>query len=328
MKFGSEVGGAMLDRRDFLMTTLVASMTAADGQVNAQSPRLFPGFTARRIQTSGAAIHTLVGGSGPPLLLIHGYPQTHVEWHKLAPTLAQRFTVVMTDLRGYGDSSKPSDGDNHANYSKRAMALDHVEVMRALGHERFAVVGHDRGGRVAWRMCVEHPDRVSRAAILDIVPLPYSMVTREFATQYFHWFFLIQPAPFPETLIGNNAEYYLRSRFQRPTGGTGAVTDEAFAEYLRCFKDPATIHATCEDYRAGASIDLKHDEADLDKKIQCPLLTLWGERGPMARIYDVLKIWKERGVNVSGKGMPAGHFVPEDAPEQLFKEILSFLAAR
>ena len=153
----------MLDRRDFLLTTLVASMTAADVQVNAQSPRLFPGFTARRIQTSGAVIHTLAGGSGPPLLLIHGYPQTHVEWHKLAPTLAQRFTVVATDLRGYGDSSKPSDGDNHVNYSKRAMALDQVEVMRALGHERFAVVGHDRGGRVAWRMCVEHPDRVTRA---------------------------------------------------------------------------------------------------------------------------------------------------------------------
>ena len=212
----------MLDRRDFLKTTVVASVAAADAQLSAQSPRLFPGFTARRIQTSGASIHTLVGGSGPPLLLIHGYPQTHAEWHKIAPALAQRFTVVMTDLRGYGDSSKPPDGENHANYSKRAMALDQVEVMRALGHERFAVVGHDRGGRVTWRMCVEHPERVTRAAILDIVPLPYSMVTREFATQYFHWFFLIQPAPFPETLIGNSAEFYLRSRFQRPTGGTGA----------------------------------------------------------------------------------------------------------
>ena len=224
----------MIDRRDFLKTTVVASMVPADAaaaQASAQAPQLFPGFTARRIQTSGASIHTLVGGSGPPLLLIHGYPQTHVEWHKIASALAQRFTVVMTDLRGYGDSSKPPDGENHANYSKRAMALDQIEVMRALGHERFAVVGHDRGGRVTWRMCVEHPDRVTRAAILDIVPLPYSMVTREFATQYFHWFFLIQPAPFPETLIGNSAEYYLRSRFLRPTGGTGAVTDEAFAEY-------------------------------------------------------------------------------------------------
>jgi haloacetate dehalogenase len=315
----------MLDRRDFLKTTVVASM-AAELQVNAQSPRLFPGFTARRIQTSGAVIHTLVGGSGPPLLLIHGYPQTHVEWHKLAPTLAQRFTVVMTDLRGYGDSSKPPGGENHANYSKRAMALDHIEVMRALGHERFAVIGHDRGGRVTWRMCVEHPERVTRAAILDIVPLPYSMVTRELATQYFHWFFLIQPAPFPETLIGNSPEYYLRSRFQRPTGGTGAVTDEAFAEYLRCFKDPATIHATCEDYRAGASIDLDHSNADGAKKVTCPLLVLWGERGTVGRLYDVMQIWRAHATNVTGKSLPAGHFLPEEVPNETLAELMSFLA--
>jgi haloacetate dehalogenase len=325
----------MLDRRDFLKTTVVASMAAAetaavetaaaDAQAAPQSSRLFPGFTVRRMQTSGASIHTLVGGSGPPLLLIHGYPQTHVEWHKIAPALAQRFRVVMTDLRGYGDSSKPPDGDNHANYSKRAMALDQVEVMRALGHERFAVVGHDRGGRVAWRMCVEHPERVTRAAILDIVPLPYSMMSREFATQYFHWFFLIQPAPFPETLIGNSAEYYLRSRFQRPTGGTGAVTDEAFAEYLRCFKDPATIHATCEDYRAGATIDLEHSNADGAKKVTCPLLVLWGERGTVGRLYDVMKIWREHATNVTGKALAAGHFLPEEVPDETLSELMAFL---
>ncbi len=169
----------------------------------------------QKIKTSGATIHTLRGGSGPPLLLLHGYPQTHVMWHKIAPRLAQRFTVVMTDLRGYGDSSKPPDGENHVNYSKRAMALDQVEVMRSLGFEKFAVVGHDRGARVTWRMAVEHPAVVTKAAVLDIVPLPYSRVTREWATQYFHWFFLIQPAPFPETLIGNSAEFYLRSRFLR-----------------------------------------------------------------------------------------------------------------
>src|SRR5687768_10871649 len=239
----------------------------------------FPGFEQRAIPTDGATIHTVWGGSGPPLLLLHGSPQTHVMWHKVAPRLAQSFTVVMTDLRGYGDSSKPPDGENHANYSKRAMALDQIEVMRALGFDRFAVVGHDRGARVAWRLAVEHPDAVTKAAGLDIVPMPYDRVTREFATQYYHWFFLIQPAPLPETLIGNSVEVYLRSRFQRPTGGTDAVTPDAFAEYLRCFRDPQTIHATCEDYRAGATIDLEHAKEDGDRKVTCPLLVLWGERG-------------------------------------------------
>jgi haloacetate dehalogenase len=210
----------MTPRRTFLKSSVVASAIAAV----AEAQPLFPGFEARKIQTSGATIHTLRGGSGPPLLLIHGYPQTHVEWHKIAPELAQRFTVVMVDLRGYGDSSKPPEGENHSNYSKRAMALDQVEVMHALGYDRFAVVGHDRGARVTWRLAVEHPQVVTKAAVLDIVPLPYSMMSREFATQYFHWFFLIQPAPFPETLIGNSVEYYLRSRFLRPTGGTNAMT--------------------------------------------------------------------------------------------------------
>jgi haloacetate dehalogenase len=233
----------------------------------------------------------------------------------------------MVDLRGYGDSSKPPDGENHVNYSKRAMALDQVEVMHALGHDRFAVAGHDRGARVAWRLAVEHPDRVTRAVVLDIVPLPYSMVTREFATQYFHWFFLIQPAPFPETLIGNNAEFYLRSRFLRPTGGTSAFTPEAFAEYLRCFQDPATIHATCEDYRAGATIDIEHSNADGEKKVVCPLLVLWGEHGTVGRLYDVMKIWREHAVNATGKSLPAGHFLPEEVPNETLSALVSFLEA-
>ena len=291
----------------------------------------FPGFERRVIATSGADIHTVWGGSGPPLLLLHGSPQTHVMWHKVAPRLAQSFTVVLTDLRGYGDSSKPAGGGTHEEYSKRSMANDQVQVMRALGFDRFAVAGHDRGARVTWRLAVEHPGVVTRAAVLDIVPLPYSMVTREFATQYFHWFFLIQPAPFPETLIGNNADFYLRSRFLRPTGGTAAggqrdaISAAAYAEYLRCFRDPATIHASCEDYRAGATIDIEHSNQDAGRKVICPTLVLWGERGTVGRLYDVMKIWREHAVNVSGKSLPAGHFLPEEVPDETLRELLAFL---
>jgi haloacetate dehalogenase len=281
---------------------------------------LFAGFETRRINTSGATIHALHGGSGPPLLLLHGSPQTHVEWHKLAPRLAQEFTVVMTDLRGYGDSSKPPDGEMHANYSKRAMALDQIEVMRMLGFDRFAVAGHDRGGRVAWRLAVEHPEAVTRAAVLDIVPLPYAAVTRDFATQYYHWFFLIQPAPLPETLIGNSVECYLRSRLPAREG----VTPEAFAEYLRCYT-PAAIHGNCEDYRAGATIDLVHASEDGARKVTCPLLVLWGDRGTVGRLYDVMDVWRGHATNVTGKALPARHHLPEEVPEQTLSELLAFL---
>ncbi len=270
-------------------------------------------------------INVVYGGSGPPVLLLHGYPQTHVLWHMLAPRLAERFTVVMTDLRGYGDSSTPPGGDNHANYSKRAMALDQIEVMRTLGFDRFAVVGHDRGGRVAWRLAVEHPHAVTKAAVLDIVPLPYDRVTKAFATQYYHWFFLIQPAPLPETLIGNSVEMYLRSRFERPTGGTSAIAPEAFAEYLRCFSDPATIHATCEDYRAGATIDLDHAQEDGAKKVTCPLLVLWGERGTVGRLDPVMEIWRDKAADVHGKALPGGHFLAEECPDETLAELLAFL---
>jgi haloacetate dehalogenase len=319
------------NRRAFLKTTVAAgagALTASPALAQPPTTNLFPGFDTRTIQTSGATINVLRGGSGSPLLLIHGYPQTHVEWHKIAPRLAERHSVVMVDLRGYGDSSKPPDGDNHANYSKRAMALDQIEVMRTLGFTRFAVVGHDRGARVAWRLAVEHPDAVTRAAVLDIVPLPYSMVTREFAEQYFHWFFLIQPAPFPETLIGNSAEFYLRSRFLRPTVGTGAMAPEAVAEYLRCFKDPATIHATCEDYRAGATIDIMHADETRDRKVVCPLLVLWGERGVVGRLYDPMKIWREHATDVRGKALPAGHFLPEEVPDETLAELLAFFGSQ
>jgi haloacetate dehalogenase len=316
------------DRREFLQDALAVPLVAWQGTpaaARAPSEAFFPGFDARSIRTSGATIHALRGGSGPPLLLLHGYPQTHVEWHKIAPDLARSFTVVMTDLRGYGDSSKPDGGSNHEGYSKRAMALDQLEVMRALGYDRFAVAGHDRGARVAWRMAVEHPEHVTRLAVLDIVPLPYAMVTRDFATQYFHWFFLIQPAPFPETLIGNNADFYLRSRFLRPTGGTGAITEAAYAEYLRCFKMAETIHATCEDYRAGATVDIEHSNQDGSKKVVCPTLVLWGERGTVGRLYDVMAIWRQHAVDVRGKALAAGHFLPEEVPAETLMELTRFM---
>jgi haloacetate dehalogenase len=310
------------DRRAFLRTA-AASLALP---LHQSTPQFFPGFETHSLRTSGADIHTLRGGSGPPLLLLHGYPQTHVEWHKIAGHLAQRFTVVLTDLRGYGNSSRPPGGENHANYSKRAMALDQIEAMRTLGFDRFAVVGHDRGARVAWRLAVEHPAAITRAAVLDIVPLPYSHVTKEFATEYFHWFFLIQPAPFPETLIGNNAEFYLRSRFLRPVGGTNAITSDAFAEYLRSFQDPAVIHASCEDYRAGATIDLEHAAADGDRKVTCPLLVLWGQRGTVGRLYDVMDVWRRHAADVTGFALPAGHFLPEEVPDETLSALLAFLS--
>lgn len=286
---------------------------------------MFDGFKPTKIKTTGAAINVVYSGKGPPLLLLHGYPQTHVIWHKIAPRLAKDFTVVAADLRGYGDSSKPPDGDNHFGYSKRAMAQDQVEVMRHLGFEKFALAGHDRGGRVGHRMALDYPERVTKLAVLDIVPTRelFHNVTKEFATAYYHWFFLIQPAPFPETLIGNSVEYYLRRNLGRAV--SGAITDEAFAEYLRCFRDPASIHASCEDYRAAASIDLAHDAADLDRKIACPVLALWAERGAMHRLHDVLATWRARALHVSGRALPNGHYLPEESPEETLAGIRAFL---
>jgi haloacetate dehalogenase len=288
---------------------------------------MFEGFERVQIKTTGAAINVLKGGKGQPVLLLHGYPQTHVMWHKIAPRLAQDFSLVLPDLRGYGDSSKPPEGENHFGYSKRATAQDQVEVMEQLGFKQFAVVGHDRGGRVAHRMALDHADRVTKLAVLDIAPTHklYSNVSKAFATFYYHWFFLIQPAPIPETLIGNSAEFYLNSLLGIGRLKPHAITSEAFAEYLRCFRDPATIHATCEDYRAAASIDLEHDEADMSRKVTCPTLALWGEKGVMHRMYDVVAVWRERAVNVSGKPLPCGHFLAEEAPEETLTELQHFL---
>ncbi len=310
-------------RRDFLETlAAVAGVFNMPGDAEAQESRLFAGFRTRRIATSGSSINLVTAGSGPPLLLLHGYPQSHVMWHKIAPRLAELFTVVVPDLRGYGDSSKPIDGENHGNYSKRAMALDQIEVMRTLGFDKFAVVGHDRGARVTWRLAVEHPQHVTKATVIDIVPLPYSNVTREFATAYFHWFFLIQPAPLPEELIGARPEVFLRRFLRAPAS---VHTPEAFAQILRSFRDPATIHATCEDYRAGASIDLMHAEETRGKRVECPLLVLWGERSTVGQLYDVMKIWREQASDVRGKALPGGHYLPEELPEQMLAEISAFM---
>lgn len=288
---------------------------------------MFETFVPLQIQTTGASIHVLKGGSGDPLLLLHGYPQTHVMWHKIAPRLAQNFTVILADLRGYGDSSKPAGAMDHSTYSKRAMAQDMVEVMQKLGYDTFSVVGHDRGARVTHRMALDHPQRIKKAAVLDIAPtyLMYMTTDKEFATVYYHWFFLIQPDDHPERMIGAQPEYFLRSRLQRWSADPSAFTPEAIAEYLRCFCNPACIHATCEDYRASASIDLQHDEADMQQKVRCPLLVLWGEKGFIGRKYDVLATWRERAENVQGYALPSGHFLPEEAPEETCQALQAFL---
>jgi haloacetate dehalogenase len=290
---------------------------------------LFPGF--RSITATGAdgvQIHGVTGGSGPPLLLLHGYPQTHAIWHRAATRLAERFTIVATDLRGYGDSGKPPTDEQHAPYSKRAMASDQVAVMRALGHESFFLCGHDRGGRVAHRLAVDHPGTVRKLAVLDIAPTRemYAATDSEFARSYYWWFFLIQPADLPERLIGADPKFWLERKMAGKasnTKGLGLFDPAAFAEYLRCFT-PETIHATCEDYRAAATIDIAHDDADGDNKLTQPLLALWGANGTVARCFDVLELWRRRAVEVRGEALPSGHYIPEECPDLLVDKLLAF----
>jgi haloacetate dehalogenase len=285
-------------------------------------------FERRTVDAGEVTIALEVGGEGPPLLLLHGYPQTKTMWHRVAPGLAERFTVVAADLRGYGDSAKPPGDADHATYSKRAMAADMVAVMRALGHERFSVAGHDRGARVTHRMIRDHPGAVERAAVIDIVPTLtlFENADQAFATSYYHWFFLIQPDGLPETMIGRDPEWFLRETVRRWSGRALPVAEEAIAEYVRCFRDPAAIHASCEDYRAAASIDLEHDRADRDRPVECPLLVLWGEHGRMHRLYDVLGEWRKVATDVRGRVLPCGHFVPEESPEETTAELLAFFA--
>ncbi|MGN6390504.1 MAG: alpha/beta fold hydrolase [Burkholderiaceae bacterium] len=285
-------------------------------------------FETARLPGDGVTIHLRHGGKGPPLLLLHGYPQTHIIWRKVAPALAERFTLVMPDLRGYGDSDKPDGGDRHENYSKRVMARDMVAVMRALGHERFAVCGHDRGGRVAHRLALDHPQAVTKLMTLDISPTlsMYDQTDQAFATAYYHWFFLIQPAPLPETLIGADPVFYLHKKLGGwGSGSSGFMEQAAMAEYERCFNDLQAIHATCEDYRAAASIDLEHDRADAEARIACPVRVLWGERGVVGRLFDPIRDWQPKcALPVTGRATPGGHYIAEETPDLLLEEMFAF----
>jgi haloacetate dehalogenase len=319
-----------IQRRDLLRgaAALVASGAAlasarpaaaqSDREALAVDAEFFPGFRTEKIQTSGAVIHGVIGGSGPPVLLLHGAPQSRVSWAAVARDLARDYTVVVTDLRGYGDSGKVAGSETHVEYSKRTMALDQVEVMQHFGFERFTVFGHDRGARVTHRMALDHAQRVERAAVLDIIPTHYlfSRVDKAFAESAYHWFFFARPTPFPEIVISNSLEMFVGR--EDPTLG---------AEYRRVFRIPGTLHAMCEDYRAGASIDFEHDGADLGTKVQCPLLVLWGERGSVARRYDALAIWGEKAARVTGKQMPGGHSFQESHPAETAAELRAFMAA-
>lgn len=287
---------------------------------------MLEGFTQSQIDTSGARINLCYGGAGPPLLLLHGNPLTHVMWHKIAPRLAASFTVVATDLRGYGDSSKPDGGPDHGGYSFRAMATDQVEVMASLGFREYAVCGHDRGARVAHRMALDYAERVTKVAILDIVPTHHLLnnIKKNWAVDSYHWFFMAQPYDYPEQmLIAYGLERYIRKKLDKKGVGMGAFTEHALAEYIRCCT-PENIHAVCEDYRAAVSIDLDHDEADLHRKLTIPVLVLWGERSHVNRSYQPIEAWRERAIDVRGRMLPCGHYPAEQVPEETYLELKAF----
>ena len=291
--------------------------------------QLFPDFESFLIEVNGVKIMARKGGSGQPLLLLHGHPQTHAIWHRVAQQLAKSFTVVMTDLRGYGDSSKPHGTQDHLNYSKRVMGLDQIEVMRHFGFSEFDVLAHDRGARVAHRLALDHPRAVKRLVLLDIAPTlaMYEKTSNQFARSYWHWFFLIQPAPMPERLIEADPAAYVRDVLGRRSAGLAPFDARALAEYVRCIELPGTAHGLCEDYRASAGIDLVHDQLDLDDKnfVKQPLLVLWGEQGVVHQCFEPLNEWSKLAQNVQGKALPCGHYIPEEAPELLLQQVQLFL---
>ena len=297
-------------------------------------PQWFDGFERLDITTGDSRIACRVGGraDGPPLVLLHGFPQTHVMWHRVARQLADRYRLVLPDLRGYGDSSLDAGPPDHSRHSKRAMAQDVVDLMDHLGHRHFFLCGHDRGGRVAHRLALDHPDRVRRLCVIDIAPTfdMYAATDMTFARAYYHWFFLIQPAPLPERLIGADARPYLHVKLGGwGSQGLGHVEPEALAEYERCFCRPEAIHTACEDYRASAGIDLEHDRAGRERgeKIACDLLVLWGERGVVQRLFDPLALWRAQCAGtVTGRAMAAGHFIPEELPDETAQALRAFFA--
>jgi haloacetate dehalogenase len=282
------------------------------------------------ITEEGVTIHGVRAGQGAPVLLLHGHPQTHLTWHEVAPQLVNAgYQVIAPDLRGYGDSSRPPGGDHHVGYSKRVMARDQVAVMRSLGHERFAVIGHDRGGRVAHRMALDHPEAVDCVTVIDIAPTAtmYAQTNQEFARRYFWWFFLIQPEPLPERLIEGDLEFFLRTHLTAQSKTPGVPSEELIQEYLRCYRLPGGVHAICEDYRAAASIDLEHDAVDTvaGRKFEMPLLVLWESRGVVGELYDVLATWRAVAADVRGQPLDCGHSPQEERPAQTAAALIEFL---
>jgi len=291
----------------------------------------FDAFASFRVTMQDTDIFGVKGGAGPPLLLLHGHPQTHMIWHRVAAMLANHFTVIATDLRGYGASGRPPSDARHAPYSKRAMAADQVAVMRHFGFEQFHVCAHDRGARVAHRLALDHPAAVERMMLLDIAPTlaMYENTSEAFARAYWHWFFLIQPPPLPEALIESDPVRYIRSVMGGRHAGLAPFTPEALAEYERCAAIPGSAQAICEHYRASAGIDLDHDRADIaaGRRLAQPLRVLWGAHGAVGRSFDVLSLWRERADDVAGGALPCGHYIPEEAPAELLAEALAFFNA-
>lgn len=288
------------------------------------------GFTLQDVTLdNGVTLRVASGGKGTPLLMLHGHPQNHLAWRKIAPQLAQHYQVILPDLRGYGDSDKPASDAEHLPYAKRSMAQDISQLIDALGLQRVAFVGHDRGGRVGHRLALDHPEKVSCCVFVDIAPTAtmYALTDQAFATRYFWWFFLIQPHPLPETMIGHDPAFFLRKHIDGQLKTPGATEPAIFEDYLRCYRDPAMIHAVCEDYRAAASIDLQHDAADSDRRIACPLLLLWGEKGTVGQLYDVVHTWQDKALQVQGEALPCGHSPQEEVPERFLYSLQRFLGS-